>query len=171
MVTLLTWQATKFLSPLNKMHLSTRQLRLSTRIMSIYSIGQHKKEGCPIHPHCNGLYNPCYDPYGLKNGIRSVKGRLRSVNCIIAREGTYGLSVRTIYTVLLKALTRTMDTCLNFCILKSGAPNDGFLLNTLRAPFKATQSTFRSLEMHPLWNYKICICSVILGELESFRNY
>ena len=25
--------------------------------------------------------------------------------------------------------------------------------------------------MHPKRRYKICICSVILGELESFRNY
>ena len=129
-----------------------------------------QKEGCPIHPHCYGPYNPCYDPYGpygLKNGIQSVKGCLRSINYIIAREGIYCLSVRT--TVFLKALTRTMDTYLNFCILKSGAPNDGFLLNTLRTPFKAIQSTFRSLEMHALWNYKICICSVILGELEIIR--
>ena len=29
---------------------------------------------------------------------------------------------------------------------------------------------FRSLEMNSKWRYKICICSVILGELESFRN-
>ena len=36
----------------------------------------------------------------------------------------------------------------------SGATKDAFLPNT-----------FRSLEMHP----KICICSVILGELESFE--
>ena len=27
------------------------------------------------------------------------------------------------------------------------------------------------LEMHSKWRYRICICSVILGELESFRNY
>ena len=25
--------------------------------------------------------------------------------------------------------------------------------------------------MHSKWRYKICICSVILGELEAFRNY
>ena len=40
--------------------------------------------------------------------------------------------------------------------------------------FRAIQSTFRSLEMHTKQRYKICICSqnsVILGELESFRNY
>ena len=37
--------------------------------------------------------------------------------------------------------------------------------------FKAIQSNFRSLEMHSKWRYKICICSVILGELEGFRNY
>ena len=29
----------------------------------------------------------------------------------------------------------------------------------------------RCLEMHSKWRYKICICSVILGELKSFRNY
>ena len=28
-----------------------------------------------------------------------------------------------------------------------------------------------SLEMRPRLRYKICICSVILGELESFGNY
>ena len=42
-------------------------------------------EGCLIHPHCNGPYYPCYDPCGpsgFKNGIQSVKGRLRSVNCV-----------------------------------------------------------------------------------------
>ena len=33
------------------------------------------------------------------------------------------------------------------------------------------QSIFRPLEMHSKRRYKICICSVILGELESFRNY
>ena len=27
------------------------------------------------------------------------------------------------------------------------------------------------LEMHSKRRYKICICSVILGELEAFRNY
>ena len=37
--------------------------------------------------------------------------------------------------------------------------------------FQAIQSTFRSLEMHSKRRYKICICSVILGQLESFRNY
>ena len=33
------------------------------------------------------------------------------------------------------------------------------------------QSTFRSLEIHFKWRYKICICSVILADLESFRSY
>ena len=45
-----------------------------------------------------------------------------------------------------------------------GAPNDGFLLNTLKTLF-----TFRCLEMYSKQRYKICICSAILGELESFR--
>ena len=37
--------------------------------------------------------------------------------------------------------------------------------------FQAIQSTFSSLEMHFKRCYKICICSVVLGQLESFRNY
>ena len=37
--------------------------------------------------------------------------------------------------------------------------------------FKAIRSTFRSLEMHSKRRYKICICSVVPGQLESFRNY
>ena len=46
-----------------------------------------------------------------------------------------------------------------------GAPNDGFLLNTLKILY-----TFRCLEMYSKQRYKICICSAILGELESFRS-
>ena len=41
-------------------------------------------------------------------------------------------------------------------------------------PNRGTQrwSTFRSLEMHSKRHYKICISSVVLGQLESrFRNY
>ena len=54
-----------------------------------------------------------------------------------------------------------------------GLPNDGFLLNSLKTLFNVrTQSTFRFLEMHSKRRYKICICSVILGELKkSFRIY
>ena len=37
--------------------------------------------------------------------------------------------------------------------------------------FQAIQSTFSSPEMHSKRCYKICICSVVLGQLESFRNY
>ena len=47
----------------------------------------------------------------------------------------------------------------------SGAPNDGFLF------FLAFQSTFISVDMHSKRRYKICICSVILRDLEPFRNY
>ena len=51
---------------------------------------------------------------------------------------------------------------------EKGAPNDGFLKyieNTFLVIF------FRSTEMHCKRRFKICICSAILGELESFRNY
>ena len=37
--------------------------------------------------------------------------------------------------------------------------------------FETIQSTFRSLEMYFKWRKKIDICSVTLGQLESFRNY
>ena len=37
--------------------------------------------------------------------------------------------------------------------------------------FEAISGTFGSLQMHSKWSYIICICSVILGELEYFRNY
>ena len=37
--------------------------------------------------------------------------------------------------------------------------------------FKAMQSTFTSLEMHSKRRYKRFICSVIVGELKSFRNF
>ena len=49
---------------------------------------------------------------------------------------------------------------------KTGAPIDGFLPNTLETLFRLSR-----LEMHSKWCYNICICSVILGELKSFRNY
>ena len=50
-----------------------------------------------------------------------------------------------------------------------GSPNDGFLLNILKTLFR--KSTFRFLEIHSYRRYKIYICSIILGQLESFRNY
>ena len=51
-----------------------------------------------------------------------------------------------------------------------GVSNYGFLLYTTLKLFLDYPEYF-SLEMHPKRQYKICICSVILGELESFRNY
>ena len=49
----------------------------------------------------------------------------------------------------------------------AGAPNDGFLLNTLKTLFRLS----RVLKMHSKRHYKLCICSVILEKLESFWNY
>ena len=48
----------------------------------------------------------------------------------------------------------------------SGAPNDDFLPNALKTVFQTIQGTFRPLQMHS----KYYICSVIPGELKSFRN-
>ena len=41
----------------------------------------------------------------------------------------------------------------------------------IKNTFKAIQRTFRSLEKHSKRCCKICTCSVILGDFESFRNY
>ena len=45
-----------------------------------------------------------------------------------------------------------------------------FSPKSIENTFYAMQSTFRSLAMNSKWRHKICVCSVILGELESFRN-
>ena len=52
--------------------------------------------------------------------------------------------------------------------LKSGAPNGGFLPNALKTLFQSIQSTLRPLQMHSKRRYKISICSVILGKLNTF---
>ena len=52
----------------------------------------------------------------------------------------------------------------------SGVPNDGFLVNTLKTLFTQLR-VLRSLKMHSKRRYKICICSVIVEEQETFRNY
>ena len=54
---------------------------------------------------------------------------------------------------------------------KPGVPNDGFFLNTLKTLFRLSRVLYRYLDMDSNWRCKICICSVILGELKSFRNY
>ena len=52
----------------------------------------------------------------------------------------------------------------------SGAPSDGFLLNPLKTLFRLSR-VLLDLHMHSKRRYKICICSVILGQPESFPNY
>ena len=49
---------------------------------------------------------------------------------------------------------------------------NSFIRSQCEPPNRGTQrwSTFRSLEMHSKRRYKICISSVVLGQLESFRN-
>ena len=54
---------------------------------------------------------------------------------------------------------------------EAGAPNHGYLLNALKTLFRLSESTFKSLEMHSKRRYKSCICSVVLGQIESFRNH
>ena len=50
----------------------------------------------------------------------------------------------------------------------SGSPNDSFFLNALKTLIRLSSV---SLERHSKRHYEICICSIILGQLESFRNY
>ena len=57
------------------------------------------------------------------------------------------------------------------CYLRVKGTQRRFPPTYIENTFQAIQSTFRSLEMHSKRRYKICICSVILGQLESFRNY
>ena len=64
------------------------------------------------------------------------------------------------------------DLPLRGFIINSGAPNDGFLLNALiKTLFWLSKVLLDLLEKHSKRRCKICICSVILGELESIRNY
>ena len=50
-------------------------------------------------------------------------------------------------------------------------PQRRFPRKCIENTFSLIQSTFKSLEMHSKRRYKSCICSVVLGQLESFRNY
>ena len=66
----------------------------------------------------------------------------------------------------------TMVSAYKMVVNYTGVPNEaGFLLNVLKTLFRAIRGTFRCLKMHSKRRYKICICSVILGELDSFRNF
>ena len=53
----------------------------------------------------------------------------------------------------------------------TGAPNDGFLQNTLKTLFRLSRVLLVFLEIHSNRRYNIHISSVILGQLASFRNY
>ena len=53
----------------------------------------------------------------------------------------------------------------------TGCTQRRFSPKSIENTFYAMQSTFRSLATNSKWRYKICICSAILGKLESFRNY
>ena len=63
------------------------------------------------------------------------------------------------------------DLPLRGFIINSGAPNDGFVQNALKTLFWLSKVLLDLLEKHSKRRCKICICSVILGELESIRNY
>ena len=53
-------------------------------------------EGCPIHPHRNGPYKPCVDPYGSNGSTTGVYSLISGTwNVFMARAVIYGLSIRT----------------------------------------------------------------------------
>ena len=56
-------------------------------------------------------------------------------------------------------------------ISRSGGTKPRFPPKCIENTFSLIQSTFKSLEMHSTRRYKSCICSVVLGQLESFRNH
>ena len=55
-----------------------------------------------------------------------------------------------------------------FCDDHTGAPNDGFHLNILKTLFRLSRVL---VDLYSDRRYEICMCSVILGQLESLRNY
>ena len=67
-------------------------------------------------------------------------------------------------------LLKYSQTCT--CSINTGRSTQGrFPPKYIGVVFLAIHSTLTSLEMHSKGRYKNCTCSVILGELESFRNY
>ena len=98
-------------------------------------------------------------------------------------QSTFSLKIRLVLISASTIANQTLRPCLSqlaasllaysvFCVSSSGEPNDGFVLNALKTLFRQViQSTLRSLEKHFKRRCKIRICSVILGEFKSFRNY
>ena len=71
-------------------------------------------------------------------------------------------------------ITSFRSIATQFVFLKpimSGVPNDSFLSNPLKRNFRLSGVPFKALQLHFRPRYNIFICSVILGELEPFRNY
>ena len=62
-----------------------------------------------------------------------------------------------------------MGMLANIIMSPSGAPDDGFILNTCMGAL-FVQSTLIFLETHSKRSYTICIILVIVGELESKRK-
>ena len=107
------------------------------------------------------------------------------IRSLVFKCGSYNYAISVIVTseykkkILSDATEKQLSSILSVesdlplrgFIINSGAPNDGFLLNALKTLFWLSKVLLDLLEKHSKRRCKICICSVILGELESIRNY
>ena len=106
-----------------------------------------------------------YTPGFIYRSVLPKLARPRKKNCtFVLRKGPEAFLLNS-----LSLFTPRTELCHFELQTKQGHPTTVFLLNTLKTLF-AIQSTFRYLEMHSKRRYKICICSVILGEFQTFRK-
>ena len=137
-------------------------------ILTDFFPSNHSPRGCAtalVGEYIANLIHYCHSQgYGLLSFIIVFRWVFRQLCMSLVQPDWLYLGILVDrYVVLTLNLTCYSDGN------QPGAPNEGFLINTLKTLFtEAIQSTFRSLEMHSQWCYKICICSVILGQLKSF---
>ena len=104
--------------------------------------------------------------YFLEQTIRShIKGSLKRQESVKYRYSNYPTEQPR------KAEKRQKLKDRDWNISLSRGTQRRFPPKCIENTFSLIQSTFKSLEMHSKRRYKSCICSVVLGQLESFRNH
>ena len=76
-----------------------------------------------------------------------------------------------IETIPLNSQARQRRSRRDWNISRSRGTQPRFPPKCVENTFSLIQSTFKSLEMHSKRRYKSCICSVVLGQPQSFRNH